>query len=98
VLDITTFTLSPVAAYFCIPSASVRVNVTDPYETTGNTTVLYILNIIFLDNKHKTKDYGAEGSKHFPNLSALNLLNMPSCKSFVTYFSRNTTKVALLVL
>jgi len=50
------------------------VNVTDPCETTGNITVLYILNIIFLDTKQKTNDSGAEGSKHIPNLCALDFL------------------------
>jgi hypothetical protein len=28
----------------------------------------YIINIIFFDTKQETKDSGAEGSKHVPNL------------------------------
>lgn len=55
-------------------SLCLSINVTDSCETTGNITLLYILNIIFLDTKQKTNDSGAEGSKHFPNLCALNFL------------------------
>ena len=50
------------------------VNITDPCETTGNITVLYIVKIIFFETKQETNDCGAEGSKHIPNLRALNFL------------------------
>jgi len=92
------YLISPSSLLLDSLSLCSSINVTDPHEIICNITVLYILNIIFLDTKPKTKDSGAEGSKHFLNSCALNFLCMLPCKSFVTYFSRNTTTVELLVL
>jgi hypothetical protein len=62
------------------PSLWLSVNFTEPCETTGNITVLYIIIVIFLDTKQKTNDSGAVGSKHNNNLSVLNFVMYASLK------------------
>jgi hypothetical protein len=47
-------------------SLSVRDQVSQPYKTTGKTTVLYTLIFVFLDTNLEAKDSAPNDSKHSP--------------------------------